>query len=247
MEVATSFARAYFPCELKTDAAAFQVFYGSDSKLTVGDNQPIVGTNAITDMHTTRLSALGEFKIDLKYVDAVSGPHRSVVVSVVGSYITREAEHHFVRGFVLQPTAHRDNAYFVLSEWIRETNVVPERGSRREAAPAVVPAQSAPAPVPQAVAAAPVEQVAEKPVKKTRRPALVKIEEVPKRCTLGDIRLAAEAFGKVLDVKRLGRNGAMIEFQTLRMADNAAKAPEFKVNGLPTSGLKLVTEDESTA
>uniref|UniRef100_A0A7S1MQP3 NTF2 domain-containing protein n=1 Tax=Neobodo designis TaxID=312471 RepID=A0A7S1MQP3_NEODS len=243
MEVATSFVRAYFPCELKPDApSVFQTFYGHESKLTVGDGQPVSGTAAITDMHTSRLSALGDFKIDLKYVDAVAA-NRSIVVSVVGSYITREAEHHFVRGFVLQPTPHRDNTYFVLSEWIRETNVVPDRGGRREPASAAVataqPAVPTPAPVPVAPAATEVE----KP-KKVRRPALVCISDVPKRCTLGDIRLTAEQFGKVIDVKRSGRDMAVVEYTTLRMAESACKAPEFKINGALTGGVKMITAEE---
>jgi hypothetical protein len=244
--VAATFVHAYFPTVLKKEPNAFQTFYGTESKLTVGDNQPITGSAAVIDRHIQRLRDLGEFKIDLKHVDAVSGTGGQVIVAVVGSYVTRTAEHHFVHGFVLQPTARRDNTYFVLSEWIRETNVVPDRSvtsRRREDEPQ---AQAAPQP---AKRDAPPQAAPEREVeRKIRKRACVLIVGIPKRCTTGDIQVAAGAIGHVLSCKRAGKFDAAVEFQSLRAAEKlVASAKEFQINGGNVTDIKMITAEEFDA
>ena len=242
--LASSFVRRYFPGLLDKSSFDFRTFYGADSTLTIGD-ETVRGVAAIAERHSARLEAMKEYKIELKHVDGVNGPNQSVVVSVVGSYITRTAEHHFVHGFVLQPTPRRDHTFFVLSEWYRETNVVQDRSVRtKRDNDAAVETQAKPAAVaPVAPAPEPVSAAVEKPAKerKIRKKALVYVSNTPKRCTLGDIKEAANAYGKVLDVKRVG-NDAVIEFLSLKVAEKAA-ASGLTVNGAATR-TKMINEEE---
>merc|ERR1711991_1004698 len=164
-----------------------------------------------------------------------------VVISVVGSYITRSDEHHFVRGFVLQPTLRREGAYFVLSEWLRVTNVVPDRAVRKSNA--VEPAASN---VHAAVAAAPAPSEQPEPRERASRApkrATAIVTALPKRCTLGDVKGALEKFGTVKEVKRI-RNDAVVEFATFSGAKRLVAAGEFKINELAAGERRLITGEE---
>lgn len=240
--VAATFTRSFFSTEVKgkQEVEGLTCFYGQDSKLNV-DGTVSTGISGILEAHKTRLGALNEFKIDLKFVDSIPGNQGQLVVSVVGSYITRTDEHHFVRGFVLQqtPRRDRDNAYFIISEWIRTTNVVPDRSvarKRDENKPSEAPT-AAP------VVSNKVTPVEEK-VRKERKRATVFIAAVPKRSTLGDLKVALEELGRVKDFKRVGRMDAAVEFTSLRVAESLAAAAEFKVNGVPAGERKMITAEE---